>query len=87
MTELTKINSSPYRVEETGMSLLTKKWLTGDEILHLLGISKRTLQNYRDQRLIPFYQIGRKIFYKSSDVDNFLERHHIRAGYQNGGVL
>jgi excisionase family DNA binding protein len=65
-----------------------KKWLTVDDVCHVLGLSKRTLQNYRDQRRIPFYQVGRKIYFKMIDVDDFLERHHIKASYgQRGGVL
>jgi len=76
----------PEQVNETGQGLLIKKWLTGDEVCHILGISKRTLQNYRDQRKIPFYQIGRKIYYKATDVDDLLERHHIKSLYQMGGA-
>lgn len=57
------------------------KWLTGDEVTQILRVSKRTLQNYRDQREISFYQIGRKIYYKSIDVDEFLERYHIKSKY------
>jgi len=53
----------------------------------MLGISKRTLQNYRDQRRIPFYQTGRKIYYKITEVDAFLEQHHIKSRYQEGSVL
>ena len=66
--------------------LLTKKWLSGDEVCYLLGISKRTLQSYRDRRMIPYYQIGRKILYKMFDVEDLLEQHHIRANYQKGGA-
>jgi excisionase family DNA binding protein len=68
------------------LSLLAKRWLTGDEVAHLLGISKRTLQNYRDQRKLPFSQIGRKIYYKASDIEEYLASHYIRAYYQKGGA-
>lgn len=64
----------------------SQKWLTGDEVCHILGISKRTCQSYRDKRILPFYQVGRKIYFKITDVDDFLERHHIRADYQRGGA-
>jgi len=78
----------PKKSEETGLSLLTKNWLTGDEVIHLLGISKRTLQNYRDQRTLSFSQVGRKIYYKASDIDEYLEAHYIKSRYQKeGGVL
>ena len=86
MTKEVESNLQCNRKEETGLSLLNKKWLTGDEVCHILGISKRTLQNYRDQRRIPFYQTGRKIYFKSIEVDDFLERHHIKSFYQKGGA-
>ena len=86
MTKEVKSNLQFDKNEDTGLSLLTKKWLTGDEVCHILGISKRTLQNYRDQRKITFYQIGRKIYYKASEVDDLLERHHIKSYYQKGGA-
>jgi predicted DNA-binding transcriptional regulator AlpA len=77
------------RVEETGLSLLTKKWLSSDQVCKILGISSRTLQNYRDQRLLPFSQpIGkRKIYYKAADIQEYLESYYVKANYQEGGAL
>jgi excisionase family DNA binding protein len=86
MCQKIKTIPQPEQVKETGLSLLTKKWFTGDEVCRILCISKRTLQNYRDQRRISFYQIGRKIYYKATDVDDLLERHHIKSLYQKGGA-
>lgn len=42
--------------------------LTSDELIAFLKISNRTLQSYRDRRIIPFYQVGRKTFYKKDEV-------------------
>ncbi|WP_371683026.1 helix-turn-helix domain-containing protein [Barnesiella sp. WM24] len=39
----------------------------------------KTWQNYRDQRLIPFSQIGRKIYVNRTDLDAFLRQHRIGA--------
>jgi excisionase family DNA binding protein len=63
-----------------------KKWLSSDDVCNLLLISKRTLQNYRDRGIIPFAQIGRKIYYKASDIEEYLSNHYIRAYYQKGGA-
>jgi len=82
------INTSQSElIEETGSSLLAKKWLTGDEVVHLLRISKRTLQNYRDSRALPFSQYGRKILYKASDIHVFLESHYVKGYCQKGNML
>lgn len=56
------------------------KWLTTEDVCHLLRISKRTLQSYRDKRILPFAQIGRKIYYKATDIDDYLDRHYIKRG-------
>jgi excisionase family DNA binding protein len=63
-----------------------KKWLSSDDVCNLLQVSKRTLQNYRDRGIIPFSQIGRKIYYKASDIEEYLSNHYIRAYYQKGGA-
>ena len=65
---------------------IQNKWLSSDEVCHLLMISKRTLQSYRDRGILPFAQVGRKIYYKSSDIDVYLEAHYIKANYQKGGA-
>jgi hypothetical protein len=71
--------------EDSGLSLLTKHWLSGDMVCHLLMISKRTLQSYRDRGILPFAQISRKIYYKDSDIDEYLNQHYIKSNYQKGG--
>jgi excisionase family DNA binding protein len=63
-----------------------KKGLSSDDVCNLLQVSKRTLQNYRDRGIIPFSQIGRKIYYKASDIEEYLSNHYIRAYYQKGGA-
>jgi len=52
-------------------------WLTNNAVMDLLAISKSTLQTYRDQQIIPFYQIGRKILYKPADVDKLMEKFRV----------
>ena len=55
------------------------EWIESDEARKLLGISPKTWQNYRDERLIPFSQIGRKIYVNRADLDAFLRQHMIGA--------
>lgn len=59
-------------------------WLTNGDVVQILRISTRTLQSYRDRGILPFAQIGRKIYYKASDIDDYLDRHYIKAAYQKG---
>ncbi len=53
------------------------EWIESEAARKLLGISPKTWQNYRDQRLIPFSQIGRKIYVNRADLDAFLRQHQI----------
>jgi hypothetical protein len=71
--------------EETGLSQLSKLWLIGDDVCRILRISKRTLQNYRNNYILPFSKTKKKIYYKASDIDEYLNQHYIKANYQKGG--
>ena len=53
-----------------------KKRLDHQEVCQILGISKRTLQYYREKGLLPCSQIRHKIFYKPEDVQKLLEMSH-----------
>lgn len=50
--------------------------LLGEEVCELLHISKRTLQQYRDDHLLPYIQIQGKILYKESDILVLLETNY-----------
>lgn len=52
-------------------------YLSGEDVCKLLHISKRTLQQYRDDKILPYIQIGGKIIYKESDILIILERNYI----------
>ena len=52
-------------------------WLNNDAVCKLLQVSKRTMQSYRDNGTIVFSQIGHKCFYKSSDVEQFIQEQQI----------
>lgn len=53
-----------------------KKWMDNQDVCQTLGITKRTLQTYRDKRLLPFSRIRHKVFYKPEDVQKLLEASH-----------
>lgn len=44
-----------------------------------LNISLRSLQNYREMRLIPHIRLGRRVLYNHADVMRALERLTIKA--------
>ncbi len=52
-------------------------YLSGEDVCKLLHISKRTLQQYRDDKILPYIQIGGKIIYKETDLMSVLEQNYI----------
>ena len=48
------------------------KWLSGREVCALLGISIRSLQDYRDSGKLGYSQIGNKLYYKSADIERMV---------------
>ena len=51
-------------------------FLTGKEVCERLYISPRTLQDYRDRKIIPYTQCAGKILYKASDLEKMLEENY-----------
>lgn len=52
-------------------------YLSGEDLCKLLHISKRTLQQYRDDHILPYIHIGGKIIYKESDILKTLELNYV----------
>ena len=52
-------------------------FLTGKEVCERLYISPRTLQDYRDRRIILYTQFAGKILYKESDWERLLEKNKV----------
>ena len=57
-----------------------KQCLDGDTLLdnqdmcELLRVTKRTLARYRQKKLISYYMIDGRTYYKASEVEEFLKR-------------
>lgn len=60
-----------------GKLTLGDQWIDNEEACTILKVTKRTLQNYRDNFILPYSQIGRKVYYKASDVQALLEKNYI----------
>ena len=49
--------------------------LSNDDVLRVLKVSPNTLQIWRNQGLIKFSQVGKKLFYRIEDIIAFLDKH------------
>jgi len=54
-----------------------KEYLTTAEFKELTGCSHRVQQYLRNEGKIPYSQEGRKIFYKTTDVESFMEARRV----------
>lgn len=73
------LSSLETAFENNKPSLNGEKYLTDKEVSGKLKISRRTLQDYRDQRKIAYIPLGGKILYKESDIERMLQEHYRKA--------
>jgi hypothetical protein len=62
-----------------GQKSQEESFLDNQQFLQLMNISKRTAQNWRDEGIISFSQVGSKIYYQRSDVQKLLEANKKKA--------
>ncbi len=74
---------SKMQAVEKGMEALLSadksrdKWIDGAETLRRLRISKRTLQNYRDDGTLPYSKVGGKIYYNTDDLEILMRKNYV----------
>lgn len=63
-------------------------YLTGEEVCKALKITKRTLQQYRDDALLAYVALPGKMLYKESDILAMLQSNYVPAfSYNNSKNL
>ncbi|WP_244824883.1 helix-turn-helix domain-containing protein [Carboxylicivirga mesophila] len=50
----------------------SKEWMDNADLKAYLNVGDRTLQNYRDNDIIPYSKLGGKIFYRREDIERVL---------------
>ena len=53
-----------------------KRFMTDAMLATLLGVSRRTTQDYRDKGYIPYYRLDGKILYAEEDIEVFLQSNY-----------
>lgn len=52
---------------------LVTDWIFSEDVMKILGISKRTLYRYVREGILPCYKpTGGRLFFKRSDVENLI---------------
>ena len=55
---------------------LSERWLDIADACMILNVSKRTLQNYRNNGQLAYSQIAGKIYFKACDIEDHLKKHY-----------
>uniref|UniRef100_A0AB33IWZ3 Helix-turn-helix domain-containing protein n=2 Tax=unclassified Prevotella TaxID=2638335 RepID=A0AB33IWZ3_9BACT len=77
LSALEGVNRRIREVAQTHKPLFGgEHFLTGKEVCERLYISPRTLQDYRDRKVIPYTKFAGKILYKASDLERLLDRNY-----------
>lgn len=53
-----------------------ERYLTDKEVAELLRVSRRTLQEYRNNRILPFILLAGKVLYPESGLREVLEANY-----------
>lgn len=64
--------------EKSKASFGNERFMTDKEVSACLKVSRRTLQDYRNNGMVSYYQLGGKILYKESDIEKL-----VMGGYRN----
>lgn len=78
-------NALPYieHVLKTHKPLFDgEHYLTSEELCSILKISRRTLQDYRSNGVLPFIQLPGKVLFRESDIRKILEE-RFRPAYND----
>lgn len=79
---LDRILEEVGRFTETNRPVLNgERFLTDKELASKLKVSRRTLQDYRNEGRIPYILLGGKVLYRESDIERML-RNAYREAYR-----
>ena len=74
MERLDKIEPTLERMNKLKDCLDGDTLLDNYDLCQLLGITKRTLARYRQKKLVTYYMIDGRTYYKASEVEAFLNQ-------------
>lgn len=87
LRRLANIGQTLEKVEKISRHVFRgDRFMTDDELSRVLKISRRTLQEYRTARLIPYYLIQGKALYRESEIQSLLEKAHRKCAEEQSWV-
>lgn len=74
LDRLNRVMERLYALPGKKPALNGESFYTDRELSEKLKVSRRSLQDYRDQGRISYIKLGGKILYRTSDVERLLEK-------------
>ena len=56
---------------------IQKRWLSQSEAMQYLGKTRGFFDNLRNNALLPYYQVGKSIFYDIRDIDKLITKNKV----------
>lgn len=72
MSRLDILNEQINNAQKQRNNIDGEELLDNQDLLQMLKISNRSLQRYRSSGKLPYYTISGKLYYKLSDVHQFI---------------
>ena len=77
--------NNPLLTEKQRNETPLEDWIDAQIVMQTLHISPRTLQTLRTNGTLPFSRIGRKLYYKRSDILRILQDNYTMYKIRNHG--
>lgn len=79
-----KLQSLEFQIEKIGRRKprLEDEYIDTIEVCRMMNVCRKTLERYRDLNMIPCVKIKRRVYYRFSDLEDFMKQHA-----ENKGVL
>lgn len=72
------IASLPEKERVQNNEYIGGEWMDGEQVCRYLGISGRTLQRLRSDRVITYSAINRKLYYSLTEIRRVLKERSVR---------
>ena len=72
-----RLNAIEHKLKK--MQYINDVFLDNYEFLKVMNISKRTAQSWRDSGIVSFSQVGAKIYYRFSDIEELLNKNYKKS--------
>ena len=74
-----------FALKKSKLDYFKETWIDGQDVMHTMHISKRTLQTLRDNGTLPYSRINGKFYYKVADIENLLESNYSQSKTTGNG--